>query len=129
MIELTEQEKYLIKACKGTIRFNGATGIIDVLSKVYDETYGISSEHYSGWKVAMFEFMLRTYMKIKEGGSLDNHFLITLFRVTFHKTPARDHELPVERALAELYGSIQATIVKKDGITRFDLKSSDYEKY
>ena len=120
-IELTKSEKELIRLCKGSHRFKKNLSIQELIAKYYDKIYGMSHGDYKGWKYTVFNKLFTTYMKIRENGSGEDRDIINIFIASFNRSFMRNQHEPIERAIAELYGQIQCTAVRKNGKKRFNL--------
>lgn len=126
-IELTKYEKKLIRLCKGKHPYKGDGTILTLIKKYYKSVYLLDpDEYYQDCLRCMFTKMFNTYMKIRDWGGTENADVLDVFYASFQKGIARDQELPIERAIAELYGRIQCTTVREKDASgkyrwRFDI--------
>ena len=89
------------------------------LFKPFEEIYGWSPNiDKRGYKECMFNVLFKLLNKVKEND--DNERQINeVFKAAFYRGFARNQAQPIDRAINELVGQIQGTIVKENGIDRF----------
>lgn len=113
-IKLTKYEKKLIRLCKGKHPYKSDGTILNLIKKYYKSVYALDpEEYYQDCLQCMFMKLFNTYMKIRDWGGTENADVIDVFNAAFRKGIVRDQELPIERAIAELYGQIQCVQVRE----------------
>ena len=126
MIELNKYEKNWILLIKGHFKDKhpvNAKNWTDTLKPMFEEVYGWSpNDHYDDFLIGMFNKLLDIYLKIQLDKSGSNYHLKTIFSAAFNKSIIRDYDLPIERAIAELCGTIQCNQVIVDGVNRYELR-------
>lgn len=125
LIELSEQERKWIKLLKGHYKTeypSKGNEWTDVLKPMFNEVYGwTAEEHYQDFLTCMFNKLLSIHLKIKDDKSGHDRELNSIFSASFYKSISRAQEQPIERAISELCGLIQLTIVIENGVHRFIL--------
>ena len=115
-IELTKSEARLVRLCKGRHPYKRSSTILELMFKYYKTYYNaFESTDEQVYKTAMsvmFSNLLNVYMLIREGKGYKYNDLETIFSASFGKSYFRTQELPIERAIAQLYGLIQSTKVR-----------------
>ena len=124
-ITLSDQERHWIKLLKGHYKdkypYKGGEWT-DVLKPMFDEVYGwTAEEYYQDFLSCMFTKLLEIHLKIKSDYSGHEVQLKGIFYASFSKIVGRDQEQPIERAISELCGLIQNTLVIENGVHRFTL--------
>lgn len=100
-------------------------GWIECLKPLFEEIYGYSpDEHYDTFLDGMFNELMNIRKLIRENDEEHEMQIRHVFHQAFYKTSVRNYELPIERAIAELCGQIQANIVVKDGVERYSLEET-----
>ena len=115
-IELTKSEDRLVRLCKGRHPYKRSSTVLELIFKHYRTHYntfgGTDEQVYKTAMSVMFSNLLNVYMLIREGKGYKYNDLETIFFASFGKSYARPQELPIERAIAQLYGLIQSTKVR-----------------
>lgn len=123
-IPLDKYEIQWIKLCKGhyTKKYpHNGNEWTDVLKPMFNEIYGWTAEdHYADYLNCIFGKLLSIHFKIRDDYSYKNQ-LGSIFSAAFYKSPSRQQELPIERAISDLCGLIQCSEVVKDGVNRYYL--------
>lgn len=129
MIKLTNTEKTLINLCKLNIpKYNIYNNRMDILKAFYKDIYGYDLKEYPDmydcFLGTIFDILLKLQLKISNDQSGNNIQLLNIFNAAFSKSMMRPDDLPIERAISELYGLIQCnTVLNKDGSKRYDIPS------
>lgn len=126
MIQLEITEKQWIKLCKGHYKekypFTGRW--VDYLKPMFTKVYGWNPDednNYYDYLNCIFNKLLNIHLKIQHDQSGSNRQLREIFSAAFYKSIVRTDELPIERAIACLYGLIQMNTVYVDGVPRYEL--------
>lgn len=124
-IPLTDAEVKMIKFCKGhyeELYRTSAKEWSESFNPIFKEIYGWGAEeHKADYMQCLFQKLLDIYLKINFDMSGNNNQLKEVFDASFRRSFRRDYESPIERAIAELCGQIQSTIVIDNGVNRFYL--------
>lgn len=125
-IALTKSDKEIIRLCKGKHRFKPCDTHIDLLKKYYNKNYCVNAdEYYKEFLSCMFSNLLDVFMKIRSNKGTVNSDILSLFHNSFEKNCFREQEMPIERALTELFSQIRLTAVREtkngNSVKRFDL--------
>ena len=131
LIELSEAEKILIKFTKMHYKeiYPTRYGWVEGLKPIHSEIYGWDAdEHYRDFLRCMFQKLFDTYMKIRQDGSGHDWDIKKIFNAAFEQSPVRMDDLPIERAICELCGLLQSSVVVENGVQRFDLTLNEESK-
>ena len=130
-IILSDNEKRWIKLCKNHYKDKYPIDVynwIDSLKPMFNEFYGWDAdEFYTDYLRCVFNRLLDIYLKIELDYSGSRTQLKSIFDSAFGYSTIRVHELPIERAIAELCGQIQCNTVIDNGVQRYslDLENED----
>jgi hypothetical protein len=127
MINLDYNEKQWIKLCKLHLKekYPSTGRWVDNLKGMFTDFYGWNPDtdgNYQDFLVTMFNRLFEIYLKIQDDRSGNNLQLREIFGAAFFKSPARDDDQPIERAISQLCGLIQCnTVLDDNGNTRYNL--------
>lgn len=107
-IELDKAERKLIRFCKGKHSYKWI-GIVDTLEKLYNSIYRVKNP--KGFKFVMINFMLETYLKIREDNRPLSRDILDIIHISLNKNFNREDEAPVNRVLVTLFSMIQGVSV------------------
>ena len=116
-MKITTQEKQWIKICKGHLSdqypFEGTW--VKTLKPLFKTIYGWDPDSdYQGYLNCIFSKLLDIQFKISDDESLDNRQLKDIFYDSFSKSISRTDELPIERAISSLCGTIQGNLYQNE---------------
>lgn len=125
-IPLDKYEVQWIKLCKGHFdkKYNFEDeNRIERLKPLFTEIYGWNPDednNYRDFLDCIFKKLFSLYLKIHEETSTD--LLITeVVSSSFWQRPSNNHELPIERCIADICFKIAWTPINDCGVDRFNL--------
>lgn len=129
MINLTKAETKWIKFCKFHYekQYPWKGSWVESMKPLFTEIYGWNPDednNYHDYLDCIFNKLFEIQLKISDDKSGSNYQIKSIFKSAFYKSPGRQNELPIERAICELCGMIQNNqVIESDGLIRYDLET------
>lgn len=125
-IKLDKYEIQWIKICKWHYKekYPMTGSWVQTLKPMFTEIYGWNPDednNYHDYLNCIFNRLLELHLKIQYDQSGSNVQLKELFEASFSKRFGTGEELPIERAIARLCGTIQNNLVIENGVHRYYL--------